>query len=251
MTNTVICTTYFSEKIHPNDPRDSFVLGRTEDGRVRQNDITYIERWYDTINSLELNGVVFYDNLTEEFLDKYTTDHVKFIKSSPGVWSNNDGRFFCYLDFLRNNKYDNVFLTDGSDVTVVQDPSKIVEDFPDTDIFLCKDNIPLSTFGNFLNVHAHFGWKNYFWFDIQMKKGIDLINMGVIGGRYDTIVEFLETFCDERNRMSTPEFNADMWLGQYVLRVVMNDKKLLLGEPFTSEFKKYQYTREDVYFIHK
>lgn len=251
MSNSVICTTYFSQKIHPNDPNDRDVIGRTEDGRVKQNDIQYIEGWYNSVNKLKLNAVVFYDNLSDEFVSQYETEYVKFIKSSPGVWSNNDGRFFCYLDFLQKNKYDNVFLTDGSDVTVVQDPGKIVEDFSETDIFLCKDSIPLSVFGNYLNVHAHFRWSNYFWFDIQMKKGIDLINMGVIGGNYANVVEFLEKFCDERDRMQTPEFNADMWLGQYVLRGLMNNKKLLLGEPFTSVFKGYQKDRQDVYFIHK
>ena len=51
--------------------------------------------------------------------------------------------------------------------------------------------------------------------------------------------------------MQTPNFNADMWLGQYVFRHLMSDKKLLVGEPFTSEFKKYQDDRKDVYLIHK
>jgi len=251
MTQSVVLTSYFSNKPHPNDPRDMDVIGREADGRVKQCDFSYIQKWHESVDRLDIDAFVFYDNLTQEFIDSHTTDRIRFIKSSPGVWSNNDGRFFCYLDFLRNHKYDNVFLTDGSDVIVVQDPSKIVEDFPDIDIFLCKDSIPLSAFGNFLNIHSHFGWKNYFWFDMQMKQRVDLINMGVIGGRYDTIVEFLEKFCNERNRMSTPEFNADMWLGQYVFRGLMSDKKLLIGEPFTSEFKKHQYDRKDVYFIHK
>ena len=251
MSNSVICTTYFSKKIHPNDPNDYCVIGRTEDGHVKQNDITYIERWYNSINSLKLNGVVFYDDLTDEFIEKYTSSNIKFIKQNPGIYSNNDGRFFCYLDFLIQNKYDNVFLTDGSDVTVVKNPDKIITDYPDVDIFLCKDSIPLSRFGQYLKVHEHFGWENYFWFSMQMQSGIDLINMGVIGGKYSLIVEFLEKFCEERTRMQTPNFNADMWLGQYVFRHLMSDKKLLVGEPFTSEFKKYQDDRKDVYLIHK
>jgi len=251
MTNSVICTTYFSQKIHPNHPSDQHVVGRAEDGRVKQNDIQYIEGWYNSVNKLKLNGVVFYDNLSDEFVSQYETKYVKFVKSSPGVWSNNDGRFFCYLDFLQKNKYDNVFLTDGSDVTVVQDPGKIVEDFSETDIFLCKDNIPLSAFGRFLEVHYRFQWENYFYFALEMQRGIPLINMGVIGGRYEVMMEFLQKFCDERDRMSMPEFNADMWLGQYVFREKLKDKTLLLGNPFTSDFKEYQNDRQDVYFIHK
>lgn len=251
MTNSLICTTYFSKKIHPNHPTDQHVVGRTDDGRVKQNDIKYIEGWYNSVNNLKLNGVIFYDNLTEQFVSEYETEYVKFIKSDPGVWSNNDGRFFCYLDFLKENKHDNIFLTDGSDVTVVQDPGKIVEAYKEIDIFVCKDSIPLSSFGRYLDVHNHFGWENYFAFSLWMQQGIPLINMGVLGGRYEIVIEFLEAFCHERNKMQMPEFNADMWLGQYVIRQKMNNRNMLIGEPFTSKFKEYQKDREDVYFIHK
>jgi hypothetical protein len=42
-----------------------------------------------------------------------------------------------------------------------------------------------------------------------------------------------------------------MWTGQYVFRHLLSDKKILIGEPLTSDFKKYQNDRTDVFFIHK
>lgn len=55
----------------------------------------------------------------------------------------------------------------------------------------------------------------------------------------------------ETMKKEYPNFNADMWIGQYVFRHLLVDKKLLIGYPFTSDFKQYQNDRKDVYFIHK
>lgn len=251
MSNSIICTSYFSQKIHPNNPNDPWVVGKGEDGRVLQNDITYIAPWYNSINTLGLQGVVFYDNLTLEFVKQYTTDNVTFVRVDPFRLSNNDWRFFVYRNFLENKQYESVFLTDGSDVTIVKDPHEIINEHKDTDIFLCKDSIKLHQFP-YLNVHLSAQWDNVkFVYKDNILKKLDLINMGVIGGKYDNVIDFLDKFCLVRSKLGNPGFNADMWVGQYVFRHLMSDKKLLLGEPFTSEFKKYQNERKDVYFIHK
>lgn len=251
VSDSVIFTTYFSHKKHPNNPNDKWVVGKTEDGRVLQNDINYILPWYNSINNLGLNGIVFYDNLTPGFITKYQTDNIKFVKTTPSDYSNNDWRFFVYREFLRENRYDNVFLTDGSDVTVVKDPSQIITDYSDTDLFVCKDSIKLRDFG-YIDLHKQAKWENYSWFAMEHLKGkLDLINMGVIGGKFDNIVDFLDKFCVTRLKMGAPDFNADMWIGQYVFRHLLSSKKILIGDPFTSEFKKYQNDRKDVYFIHK
>lgn len=248
--SSVILTSYFSQKEHPNDANDLCVIGRNSDGRVLQNDFKYIEPWYNSILSLDLEARVFYDNLSDDFLDKYTTDKIKFIKVQNSDYSNLDWRWFCYRNFLKENKFDSVFLTDGSDVTVVKDPSLILKEFPETDLFVCKDSISLAQFP-YIDIHREFNWNDYVWFCIMANR-LDLINMGVVGGSYKNILLFLNTFCQERIKMGHPEFGqADMWLGQYVFRSLLSDKQILIGEPFTSVFKGYQIDRKDVYFIHK
>lgn len=247
--SSVIFTSYFSLKKHPNDPNDRWVIGRQADGRIAQNDFKYIESWYNSVNDLCLEGRIFYDNLSDEFLERYTTDKIKFIKVRPSDYSNNDWRFFCYRNFLEENKFDNIFLTDGSDVIVVKDPSKIISSFPSTDLFVCKDSMFLSEF-NYLELHKQARWDDYVLFCIMASRW-DLINMGVIGGNYDNIMSFLNQFCETRIKLGTPEFNSDMWIGQYVFRKLLADKNILIGEPFTSIFKQYEIDRKDVYFIHK
>jgi hypothetical protein len=87
--------------------------------------------------------------------------------------------------------------------------------------------------------------------DLSFYKTLELINMGVIGGNYENILLFLNKFCETRIKLGNTDFNSDMWTGQYVFRDLLSDKKMLIGEPFTSNFKKYETHREDVYFIHK
>ncbi len=250
--SSVILTSYFSKKKHPNSPRDKHVIGREEDGVVTQNDIKYIEPWYNSVRNLNIEGRVFYDNLSEEFVEEYQTDKIKFIYSDSCSqnYSNLDYRWFCYRDFLKDNKLDSVFISDCSDVSVAKNPSQVFEDHSSYDYFLCKDSTPFYRFPYF-DVHKRYGWPHYL--ELLLKKNsFDLINMGVVGGLYNNIIDFLDKYYDTRVAMEDESFEqADMWLGQYIFRVLLGDKSLLIGEPFTSEFKKYQNDREDVYFIHK
>ena len=246
--SSVILTSYFSKKKHPNSSSDNHVIGREKDGRVIQGSIKYIEPWYNSVCDLNIEGRVFYDDLSDEFIKEYETDKIKFIKVEISDYSNNDWRFFCYRNFLEENKFDSVFLSDGSDVTVVKDPSEIVNS-TNHDLYVCKDSIKLDEFP-YLGFHKSQDWDDYVLMCLN-KTRWPLINMGVLGGSYKNIIDFLNIFCEVRSEMGNADFNANMWIGQYVFRSLFKDKSIMIGEPFTSEFKKYQDDRKDVYFIHK
>ena len=248
--NPVVCTSYFTLKPHPNDPKDAAVVGRGEDGFVLKDSILYIAPWYDSMCDLGLDGRVFYDGLSDRFVERYTTDKIKFVKCTPSDYSNNDWRFHCYLNHFTNNdeQFDSIFLTDGSDVIVVKDPGNIISEFPETKLFVCKDSVKLNEFP-YLSFHDQYKLPGRIKFLLNGNRW-DLINMGVIGGTRENILEFLQEFWDTRLSVGSPEFNADMWVGQYVFRFLLNGHTLI-GEPFTSIFKQYETERADVYFIHK
>jgi len=245
-----ILSSYFSKKKHPNDPADAHVVGRTVDGKVKNDEISYIKPWYDSINKLNLKGFIFHDNLSEYFVEQYTTENVTFIKVEDSIYSNNDYRFFCFNNFLQENKFNYVFHSDASDVTVAQNPIKLIKNNPEISYFACKDSIKLKQFGDYLSVHDKFNFEDKMMFMLNMDSW-DLINMGVIGGAYEDMSNFYSRFVEIRQSMGVPEFNSDMWLCQYLLRSQFKDKKFIMGEPVCSEFKQYQNEREDVYFIHK
>ena len=117
---SVILSSYFALKPHPNSPNDEHVVGRMPNGFVPQNDFGYIKDWYESIIRVGENAVVFHDHLSEEFTSQYQTDKIKFIEVEQSVYSNLDYRHFCFRNFLQENKFDFVVHTDISDVTIVQ-----------------------------------------------------------------------------------------------------------------------------------
>lgn len=248
---TLILTSYFSVKPHPNDPSDRAVIGRGDDGRVVQQDINYIKKWYDSINNNKINAVVFHDELSDEFVSEYTTSYVSFEKVNASEYSNNDWRFFCFNDYLEKLevKPDVVFHTDGSDVVVVKDPVGLIRDKADVDFFCCQDSILLSEFP-YMKAHDHFDWEDRFSFILNYNDW-GLINMGVVGGKYEDMCLFYKMFKQVREAMGDPSFNSDMWVCQYLLRSVLSDKNFIMGDPVCSRYKEYENDREDVYFIHK
>lgn len=244
----VILTSYFSKKSHPQ-AGDPDLKGMAQDGRVQQNSFNYIEGWYNPVKALGIEARVFHDNLSDDFLKQYTTPKIQFIKvKTPDGYPYNDWRFFCWRDYLEANKFDGVFLIDSSDVAIVKNPSMLFDEFPKIDYFLGKDSIKLYQFP-YLSGHKQFNWENYILFFINQFEW-DLINVGVIGAKYDNMMLFLNTMCQIRMRMGYTTFPTDMFTGNYIFRHILAGKSLLIGEPVTSGFKKYE-SRTDVYFIHK
>ena len=245
---SIILSSYFTKKKHPNDPNDPHVIGRNDKGFVDNNNFNYIKEWWRSIPST-VNAFIMHDDLSNEFIEKYSKENIAFIKCTESPFSNNDHRFFCFDQILRQIECETVFHTDISDVIVTQDPSKLIKNNPKVSFFACKDSIKLNQFP-YLQIHKQLQLKDTKLFKDNQTEW-DLINMGVVGGKYKDMKLFYSEFCKLRVAIGHPEFNADMWLLQYLLRSKFKDKKTTIGEPVCSNFKKFEKSRKDVYFIHK
>lgn len=243
-----ILTSYFTLKKHPQClDTNNKIIGIDGDGFVENNSFEYISNFYNSVINLDLDVVVFHDNLSDEYIKKYSTDSISFVKVNDSKYSNNDYRFLCYLQWLRKHEYESVFLVDIADVIVVRDPSLI--EINDS-ICFCKDVFSLMEY--------RYGPISFselctsLCLDCSAIKNIenlDLLNMGVIGANYKNILNFLNLFWEYRVRCGHHGENLNMSLGNYVAR--MHFDRIHYGYPFCSEFKKYQTDRKDVYFIHK
>ena len=243
-----ILTSYFTLKKHPQclDTRNE-IIGINSDGFVKNNSFQYICNFYNSVVNLDLDVVIFHDNLSDEYIDQYSTNNISFVKVNESKYSNNDYRFLCYLKWLRGHEYESVFLVDIADVIVVKDPSFIEIN---ESICFCKDAFALLEYKygpiSFVEICTYLsldcsGIKNI--------ENLDLLNMGVIGANYKSILNFLNLFWEYRVRCGYHQENINMSLGNYVAR--MHFDRIHCGYPFCSEFKKYQTDRKDVYFIHK
>ena len=245
MSNQVVFTSYFCMKPHPQVRwGDKEIVGVGPNGKVPKDDFSYIKDWYDSLVKHKIKGIVFYDRLSEGFVKKYTNDYISFEKCATyqGEYSNNDARFIFYAHHLESHNYDIVYLTDGSDVVMVNNPTSII-DIDSSDLFVCADDKLISKDVNFWPCVEHIDsfQKN--------KDSWELLNMGVIGGTYDNIFKFCKLFTAHRLNTEPRAANINMPLGNMIMRT--NFERIQCGPPFTSEFKKYQTTRKDVCFRHK
>ena len=64
------------------------------------NDFGIIENYYNSVVSHGLTSFILADNISEEFIDTYENENVKFIHCPPPNANTIDDRWFLYYDFL-------------------------------------------------------------------------------------------------------------------------------------------------------
>ncbi|MDG4714323.1 hypothetical protein [Winogradskyella marincola] len=202
---SVVCTTYFSSK---KDPQRKL--------KIDSDDISYIAPWYNSMVKLKLEGIVFYDHLSNDFIQKYKTDHISFVKCQLGNYSLNDERFIIYYMFFLKHKADQILLTDGNDVVINKSPFECIDNKKKSTIFVGRGSE---------NKLIHSNWN----LDSinRLKEGLNeelpnnfydtaIYNAGIIGGHYTTLLYFLRQMCFVFFRVNNDE-NNNMAAMHYVL----------------------------------
>ena len=232
----VIMTTYFCNKKDPQRNK-----------KAECNKYEYIKPWYDSVKKLNLNGIIFHDGMSEKFINKYQTDKIKFVyvNSSQFKYSLNDQRFLIYHDYiLKNKNIENIFMTDGNDVTIVNTPfNKFKGICVGSELGnLNKNSWIRNKSKNFNNNKYHFESNN---------EGL-IYNAGILGGNRKEVLHFLsnmKTVFYNLNEQQKKQ-NLNMIVFNYVVYNILN-KKVITGGKLHSKFKKYENHRKDVCFIHK
>ena len=122
--HNIILSCYFTSK------RDPIHAAECKDKHQETNNYEYIKPLYDSVKKLNLHLVIFHDGLSEDFMKKYQTDNIFFLKTKlMGNLSINDERYIIYYQFLKKYKYKNVLTSDISDVYVVKNPFDLIDNF--------------------------------------------------------------------------------------------------------------------------
>ena len=213
------------------------------------NDIRYIGNWYFSMKDLQLNGIIFYNNLSKEFVKKYTTNYIKFVKVDSSKFKNslNDERFIIYYNYLLKHKnIKNVFMTDGNDITVVKNPFLYLKKFSNKILVGSEEDNISNKLDWFIKPCLDINIRNYL---IQIKDKT-ILNAGIIGGKRKNILSFLKKISDYFLNNPNKDCNINMHLVNYILYKDFNDKIKFKGK-LNSRFKFYENFRKDIYFIHK
>lgn len=212
----IILTIYYTKFIDPqrncHRPKNSFNL---------------ISKLYNSVIKHNMNLIIFYDSLSDEFIQKYQNDNVTFInflnfidKYKYDMVSMNDIRFLIYRDFLIENPiYDKILITD------LFDEEFYVNIF---DEIVSRDNL-------YVNYDRNRNYNHYYILD-RIKKTYKnnkfeniatnrILQASMFSGNYNIIINLLNYVKNEfDNCVIDKNYNNNYIVLNYVFYQFFNEK---------------------------
>lgn len=243
-----------------------FFTGKTDPQRFAhlKNDFSLISDWYESIMSLGINAILFYDNLDNETVNKYSNQNIQFVKDDSYEKQNfsaAEHRWTLYKEYFTNNRFDNIFATDCTDLLVRQDPFGDINFLINQDnFFIGKENNPRTNrLSQWMLDQFNYCYPNDPTIrDLVLDKAI--LNCGIVGGKYENFIKVTSLMSEEILRISPTEqscrkknipFTIDMGVLNYIGYKHIGDHNIVSDEPVHSLYKSYEENRGDVWFIHK
>jgi hypothetical protein len=224
---------------------------------LEDDNYALVQAWAESIQLLNLHGVIFHNSFSEETCQKFSNENITFIEVEYNpAFNPNVFRYFIYKDFLLNfsSTIHSVFVTDVSDVVVVQNPFETFLFQENRDTIFCGDE-PKTLDNEWMNDHStHL--RNQITGFVEYEQSFaqsTLLNCGIIGGSTTVMLNFLKSLCEvheQFNRANKTAFTGDMGAFNYIARTQFNEK-LIHGAPINSVFKGYEGSRMDCWFRHK
>jgi hypothetical protein len=205
--------------------------------RCRPNDFSLIENFYKSIKINKLNCLIFHNQLSKSFIQKYQNKYVKFIpRKIKYRKSYNDERFFTFRDFIieKDLKCKNIFMTDCFDVIIHKDPFSLIN--KDYDIYTGEDTKKGMTWIKEKMIKCN----------LKTDKFKKPYNAGIIGGEKNKILKFLIEYTEEMSKCPE-DINSNM----AVLNYILNNKeyKCFSGYPLHNQFRSFKH--EGAHIQHK
>lgn len=220
------------------------------------DDYSLVRDWVTSITDLRIKGILFHNSFSEETCARYQTEHVTFVKVAHNpAFNPNVYRYFIYRDFLQQaQQITNVFVTDVSDVVVLNNPFTQPLFTSKPDALFCGDE-PKQLDNDWMKSHAtHLRSRISDYADYEKKFGQStLLNCGIIGGNIQLMQSFLEQLCDihqQYNFDNQTAYTGDMGAFNYLVRSRFN-ARVYHSSPINTLFKGYEDERTDCWFRHK
>lgn len=216
-----------------------------------------IKAWYNSILKLNLSAVIFHNNFSEETVNFYQTNKIKFLKVDYDTTYNpNVYRYFIYKDFFEKHKENmaNVFVTDLTDVEVVSNPFEQKLFLENNTTLFCGDE-PKILENDWMKehcTHLRNSIEDFNLFEDKYANEI-LLNCGIIGGDIKTMISLMNLLVEMHTKFGITNktaFTLDMGVFNFVVRSFFGSN-LIHGYPVNSIFKKYQMDNIGCWFKHK
>jgi hypothetical protein len=216
-----------------------------------------VQAWATSITERNLQGIIFHNNFSQETCDTYTNDSISFVKIAYNPRFNpNVYRYFVYKVFLQQylQLFKHIFITDVSDVVVVNNPFIDAYFLDNPSTIFCGDE-PKKLNDSWMLAHSSHLREKISDFAAYESQFADdtLLNCGIIGGNAPLVFQFIEKLCaihQYANIDNKTAYTGDMGAFNYLVRTQYNHQ-LVHGAPVNTVFKGYENDREDCWFRHK
>ena len=231
----VIYTTYYTGKLNPQKTAKEAI----------PNDFSMIEGWYNSVVKHNLQGVIFHDHLTEEFVKKYSCSNVSFVKVPYySIRSLNDERYYVYQHYLKNPDIEWVLTTDLFDVEFNKDPFEYMTN--KNVVYVGSETPEKAHFTDeFWPVIKNRALQSYgevsSWWQTTIKY---FLNAGLIGGHRDIMTRLLDLMVDEFDVIN-PALDTNMFVLSKC--IIENKIPFSTGAPFHSRYKFFD--ESDEYYV--
>jgi len=223
---------------------------------LANDDFEIVSEWAKSIEALDLNGIIFHNNFSEETCNTHKSKNIHFVKVDyDKKYNPNVFRYCIYDAFLQQNAQHikNVFFTDVSDVMTLRNPflEKLFLDHPEAlfcgDETETLDNAWMQQHGQHLrNTIPDYG-------DFEAKfKDCALLNCGIIGGSLATMQPFIKKLWAIHKTYNSDNktlYTGDMGAFNYLVRTQYSGR-VIHGNPVNTIFKKYE-INSSCWFKHK
>jgi hypothetical protein len=192
-----------------------------------------VEKWINSVKNIGLQGIIFYDNLSANFIEKWTNANIKFQKIEwKTPWGPCEERVQIYIDWLEQNDCDFILTTDLSDVEFYYDP---------TPLFKSKDTL-------YLEIEDHTS-ENFVWSTNKMLKYYGeitnlkelILNPGILGSGRNFLIAFLKNWIMEMKKaVGKPEELVALDLIAFNRLIYREKIPFISGFPLHTQFKKFE-----------
>lgn len=225
--------------------------------KLEVDDFKLVIEWVTSINNAGLQAIIFHNCFSTTTQEKYQNENLIFIQvDGDSSLSPNAYRYFHYLNFLKENKEQitDVFVTDIVDVVLVNNPFTTSLFQQNNTTIFCGDEPKLldDEWMKAHSTHLRSNINDYETYENKNAKEV-LLNCGIIGGKVELMIEFLEKLCHLHktyNSHNKTAYTGDMGAFNYIMRTVFSNQ-IIHGSPINTVFKEYQINRKDCWFRHK
>ncbi len=172
-----------------------------------------------------LKAVILHDELSPNFVERYQTPEVQFLRCRLGPYSLNDERFLLYLEVLRRQRAAGAFATD---VVVTPDPAELFRF--SARLFVGRDRWDKVRCSTWVQSKLRRASRSLPITRTERFGAQPLYSAGVLGGRYDDLVLFLERLSAPLVELDNSEINNTI-----ALNAVLHEHYL----PSDVRFKPY------------